>query len=498
MQTMIPSKTQAQPVYEITDADRTRQKLIADTWKAYHGLLDPPLQKMPDGTDPNVLSNRCMPVVNAGIDFLFGKEIEISVEEGAPAEAQKVLNRIWGRKEARLPLLQKLAMNGAISGQALLRIVPGGNNTFRLVVVDPATVFVQSAPQDCETVLLYCIEYSTSEKTNGQPTQVYYREEITRIDPPKLGDDPTYEVVNDEGIDADITWSIQHWSRIGERGPWVAAGDPIIWPHPFAPLFPCQNMPNPNSFWGLSDLPPDLVGLNKSLNLTQSCAELVEILFGHPLLYATGTGDQNIDIRPGVIHGLPLTESKIAAVPLVSDMVNSLKFADNLRSDIDEQSGVPWIATGRVSMMPRGSLSGIAIELLFMSLLKKTEKKQCLYGELIIDVSQELLVLNGMSGDIDITLAWQNPLPHDDLPSVQAALAKKEINISDTTLQRELGYDPDEEALLSQAEDERKLAKQMPMVDSLAPSVPGVPALPGQKPPMPTPGLQVGPGGNHA
>lgn len=464
-----------QPQYELTEDDKKRQKLIQHAWKAYDGELDPPLQKMPDGTDPNVMTNRCGPIVDRGIDFLFGKEVEISIEEGAPAEAQDFLNNIWGRKETRIPLLQDLAMNGAMAGRAFLRIVPNKDGSkFRLVVVDPAIVNVQTAPQDCETVLLYCIEYCCHEKINGKPQTVYYREEICRIDP----DGNASKGMPDD----DDTWLIQHWSRAGDRGPWTPAGEPITWPYPFAPIFSCKNLPRPNSFWGKPDITPDIIGVNNSLNLEQSSTNLVNILYGQPILYATGTGQQQIDIRPGKIIGLPLSESKIAAVPITSDMANSLNFAANLRSDIDEQSSVPGVATGRISELPRGSMSGIAIELLFMPLLKKTDKKRCLYGELVIDVSKALLVLAGMSGDIEITLAWQSPLPSDDLPSVQAAVVKQQIGISNFTLQRELGYDPIEEAELSKSEDAAQLdnfSKGQGMPPAMQPGQPGQAPLQG-------------------
>src|SRR5581483_2196387 len=165
-----------QPTYEITEADKKRQEAIHNARKAYDGEFDPPLRKMPDQADDNVIANRCQIVVDRGVDFLFGDEIEINAEEGAPPEAQALIDTVWGRKEARIPLLQKLAMNGAMAGQAFLRIVPEPDNTFRLVVVDPATVFVKTAPQDCETVELFCIQYCTDEKLGGRPARIYYRE----------------------------------------------------------------------------------------------------------------------------------------------------------------------------------------------------------------------------------------------------------------------------------------------------------------------------------
>jgi len=444
-------KTQAQPQYEITEKDKKRAKSIAFAWKAYEGELDPPLEKMPGHPDDNVLSNRMQPVVDRGVEFLFGKELEISVGQDAP-EAQELLNTAWGRKEKRVTLLQKLAMNGAIAGSAFLRIVPEPNGSFRLVLVDPAIVYVQTAPQDCDTVTLYCLQYRVQEQSDGvRPNEVYYREEIARIDADQDGDD------GDPFADTDAQWRIQHWSRKEDQETWTASGDPIIWPYPFPPLFSCQNLLKPNDFWGYPDITPDLIGVNNSLNLVQSDINRTLKLYGNPMLYSVGIGEQIIDVKPGKITQLPTPESKIEAVNIVSDVANGLTFAANLRSDIDEQSGVPAVATGRIADLPRGNMSGIAIELLFMPILKKTDKKRCLYGELIIDVSQALLVLSGMNGDSTINLPWQSPLPSGDLQSVQAAQLKKQIGISNQTLQRELGYDPVEEAEFNQQEDAQQL-----------------------------------------
>src|SRR6266568_9421803 len=84
-QTMTAPVTQAQPTYEITDADRKRQERIAYAWQAYNGELEPPLKPMDDGTDDNVLTNRCQAIVDRGVDFLFGKELDIACEKGAPS-----------------------------------------------------------------------------------------------------------------------------------------------------------------------------------------------------------------------------------------------------------------------------------------------------------------------------------------------------------------------------------------------------------------------------
>lgn len=448
-----PAQQAQQPAYEITDADKKRQEAIANARKAYDGDFTPPLKKMPDQTDDNVIANRCQIVVDRGVDFLFGDELEISAEENAPEAAQELLDKVWGRKETRMPLLQKLAMNGAIAGQAFLRIVPEPDG-YRLVVVDPATVYVRTAPQDCETVELFCIQYCQHQIVNNTPSTVYYREEITRIDPDHDGDG------GNPFADIDASWQIQHWSRVGDRGNWTASGEPIVWPYNFPPIFSCQNMPSPNDYWGIPDITPSLIGMNNALNFNLSNINRDGRILAQPIIYATGTGQQDIDVRPGKIIGLPLSESKIAAVPISADIANLLAFAKDIRAEIGELSGVPDVATGRATELPRGNIAGIAIELMFMPLLKKRGKKMCLYGDLIINVSKALFVLDGMTQDIDVSLSWVNPLPHDDVTALQAAVLKKQLGVSDTTLQREIGYDPDEETILR--EKEQAEMAQMP------------------------------------
>lgn len=478
-----------QPRYQITDEDKKRNQKIVDAWNAYTGDLDKPLAKMPGQPDDNVMTNRMQQIVDRGVDFLFGKELEISVDDNAPEEAQTFLDTTWGRKETRIPLLQKLAMNGAMAGQAFLRIKPERNGTYRLIVVDPCTVYPQTRPGDCETVDLYHIEYFVQQTINGKAQNVYYCEEIARNDPDNDGDD------GNPFSDVDASWDIQHWSRIGDRGAWTPAGEPIHWPYEFPPIFQCQNLPKPNDLWGFPDITPDLIEVNKALNLVQSNVNRIQKLYGAPVLYANGMGEGTIDIKPGKIIRLPLPDSKISAVAIASDVANALAFAGNLRSDIDEQSSVPSVATGRIAELPRGNVSGVAIELMFMPIIKKNDKKRCTYGELIIDVSQALLVLNKMSADIIVSLAWQSALPSDDLASVQAAISKKELNISNTTLMRELGYSPEEEMELSQTEDAKMLQNfsqgvGLPPVQPipLPTPLPGTKPLPGQVAPPAQPG----------
>lgn len=96
------------------------------------------------------------------------------------------------------------------------------------------------------------------------------------------------------------------------------------------------------------------------------------------------------------------------------------------------------------------------------------------------------------SSDIDITLSWESPLPVDDLPTVQAYILLKSIGVSNSSIMRKLGYDPEEEMKLSQAEDAQMMANNPLMQQQGLPqAIPGVASLPGQPPAQQSP-LQGG------
>lgn len=380
-----------------------------------------------------------------------------------------------------MPLLQKLHTNGALGRNAFLRIVPssikpGRTQAFRLVPLDPATVYLQTAPGDIDTVTLICIQYSVTDTSNAlRPQQTYYREEMSRIDP----DGNALQGLPDE----DDTWELRKWTQSGslnmepKADKWLPDGPPIVWPYNFPPVFHCQNLPRPNDAWGNADITPGIIGLNNAINLSKSSANRNNKLLAHTIIAASGMDESGVTLTPGhIITHSP--EGKLYAVPLANDISGALAHIKDLREDIDQESHVPGVASGRMTELPRLQ-SGVAVELEYMTLTMKTAKKRCTYGKLIIDVSQALLVLAGFSKDVDISLPWQSALPKDDLQGVQATVMKKQIGVSNTTLMQEEGYDPEKEAENSAVEAQQAMT-QFSRGQGMPPTMP---QQPGQEPP---------------
>lgn len=460
---VLPSQQQtplslAQAPMSQADADRKRQ--MGQAWKAYRGEFQKPLKVASDQPDDNVLANRCAPIVDKGVSFLFGQEVKVEcVGDNDNDEddttynidaMQDYLDSTWGDPDDKMTMLTLMAVNGGVCGMNFVKIIPpqGQMRCPRLVVLDPQIIRVITAPEDSSLVLAYVIEYPCG--PDQQKRQI-----ITRVDPDSLA-----------GIageyDFDDTWSICNYERKGSFGSWSQVGQPEVWPYPFPPIFCNQNLPNPNEVWGVPDLTHDLIEQNKVLNFVESNTSRIIKYHGHPITYAVGLNASEITIGVEDLICLPSPESKLEKLDAIHDLAGLLAFAEVIRSNMDEQSRVPAVALGRLAELPKGNISGVALQLLFQPLIEKTILKQRLYGRCIRAISRAVLVIGGLLSVEDyetypINLTWQNLLPIDDLAAAQTGLLYKQLGISNTTIQSRLGFNPDEEADKVASETQQQL-----------------------------------------
>lgn len=454
--------------------DHERKQQMRQAWKAYRGALSRPLKIAKDQPDDNVVSNRCGPVVDKGVSFLFGHVLMIedgttsakkqAASSSVPATtsaagtpkkspAQVFLDGLWGDDDDRMTTLSQLAVNGGVCGQTFAKLIPaqGQMKYPRIVVLDPLLIRIVTAPDDCSLVLAYIIEYPTS-------TQVQKRQIIARVDP-----DHTDSTAGE--YDLDDSWTIVNYERI-ERGAasmWTQKGPAEAWPYPFAPIFSCQNLPNPNESWGTPDLTPDLIEMNKVLNFIQSNTARIIKFHAHPKTWGKGFRAAQLATAVDDVLIIEAPDGTLQNLEMHSDLHSSLTFAANLRADMDEQSRVPAVALGRTAELPKGNISGVALQLLFQPLIEKTTQKQRLYGKFIREICRAALVLAGLLSleeweAYPINLKFDNLLPIDDLAAAQtAAILVSAIGVSQTTVQEQLGYDPEAEAVKTEKEGARKV-----------------------------------------
>lgn len=455
MPTALTTQSLAQAPIPQADADRKRR--MHEAWKAYRGEFQRPLKVDANQPDDNVLVNFCGPIVDKGASWLFGQPVKIEVTDEAGSDEtpyQDFLTGMWGDDDDKMSLLSDAAQNGGVCGQAFVKLIPaqGQMKYPRVVVLDPEIVRMVTAPDDCSLVLAYVIEYDAG-------PSLQKRQIIARVDPDGLA-----------GIageyDLDDTWTITNYTRRtlgGQQEAWQQVGEPEEWPYPFAPIFTCKNLPNPNESWGTPDLTPDLIDQNKTLIFLFSNLARIIKYHGHPKTWAKGLGPAQLSIGVDDLIILNSPDAQLGTLTPMENFDGILKTIASVMSNIDQQSRIPGVALGRQELLPRlGPISGIALSLMFQPLIEKTEQKRRLYGKMIREVSRAALVVAGLLDisnyeDCKIGLHWQPLLPADNLVAAQEALILQQLGVSMQTIFAGLGLDADDEADKKEAEDERKV-----------------------------------------
>src|SRR5262245_42180454 len=124
-----------------------RLQAIKTAWDYYEGRHPKPLAVKPGQVDDNVIVNLARPVVDKGISLLFGKPIEMQVDEDASADntVEQFIDSVWAANDGPV-LLQEIGQNGALSGLAAVKIVPRPGDKqrpYRLVNLDPANLTIE-------------------------------------------------------------------------------------------------------------------------------------------------------------------------------------------------------------------------------------------------------------------------------------------------------------------------------------------------------------------
>lgn len=435
------------------DAERARLEEIARGWRYYDGDTPKPLKLREREADDNTKVNVVQLAVDAGVDFLWGDDIVFSLDDpteraGGEDEGERLIRAVW-ETNAQMELLQDVAMNGAISGRpAILLHMPEGVDRVqaddpathpRLRPVDPSTLSAVWDQDDHDRVLEYRITWNVLDD-RGHPSR--RRKRVVWVD--------------------DTRWLIidEIERRGGRWDPW-GPGE-TEWPYRIPPIVTCKNLPNPNEWWGRPDIGPDLLDQQDGINTVLSNARRVSRLHGHPKLWASGVGDGPIAGGPDEAIILPDEGSRIGMLTPPAVIDQHLSLYEALRDAFHAQARVPQVVAGRLDNA--GELSGIALQLLYGPLVRKTGLKRRSYGGMVDRLNRLLLILAGMEERATV-IPWPAVVPVDDLAAAETASAKQRAGVSKATTVAELGYDPDEEAAARAGEAESALEAQMRAFD---------------------------------
>lgn len=413
--------------------------------KAYDGHYNPPLKTRPGGPNDNVIINLCAGVVDKSVAYLFGKPVTFNLDDSSTrSDTEKVLDRVWDRNN-KDATLQKLATNGGICGQSFVKFRIEEDN-IRLIVVDPYNVTVETAHDDFMFVNSYTIQWAAplDPKTNKIR---HYRQRINRK--PAV----YWEMEDGTPVDEKQAWSIlDEYADVTvgaypDESDWIKMGFEM-WDYEFPPILETQNLPAPNSYWGKSDIEPDVISLNESINRSASNINKIIRNHAHPKTYTIGLeGDQAkrllID-ADNMLHipGDP-TQVKIDNLEMNSDLASSLNFYRTLREAMYEVSLTPEIASGKAKEV--SYLSAMAMQILYGPMIEKTNAKQMTYGPFLKELNRRILVIMGIESPEPVNIVWPITFPRDVQVEVATAMNKLQVGFSSDTLVSELGGDPEYE-----------------------------------------------------
>ncbi|MEZ0396821.1 MAG: phage portal protein [Anaerolineales bacterium] len=395
--------------------EQSRVEVMRRRWEAYYGKLPPVLKVRPGQMDDNVRINYARMIVDKGVSFLFGQDVGFEIDEVEETDAEQWLSAVW-QANRKMSLLQTAALVGGVTGHVFVKIVPADPYP-RLIVIDPETVTMSLAPDDAQQILSYQISYTEQDPKTKKPVGI--RQVIER-------DGLHWRIVDQVGDLERLTWS-----TVNEA----------VWPYEFSPIVDCQNLPAPGEFWGQSDLEDDVIEIIRAINFIASNTARIIRFHAHPKTW--GRGFTAKDLRIGVDETiiLPGENGELRNLEMQSDLASSLRYLDMLRQALHEISRVPEVATGNLDQA--GSLSGVALQILYQPLLEKTNTKRLLYGDMLIELNRRLLAIGGFGDELHTALHWQEVLPQDPMQERQAALIDIQLGVSQDTLLQRLGYDPD-------------------------------------------------------
>lgn len=414
-----------------TAAQDARQQLLAKSLAYYDG--DQPkslLKTKPGGPDDNTAVNYAAVIVDKGVSFLFGAELDIEIGDENDEAGEANLEELWPEDLRHVDLIE-LATNGAIFGHAWAKLVLD-NGRPSVSVLDPLNLSAEWDSRDYRRVMRYRNQYNTTDEA-GNP--IVWREDTER-----------------DGA----AWAIkEYWSRPDMSG-WTLVST-TAWPWPFAPVFECKNLPKANEYYGRADLSKYVLHLCYYLARTDSLINRIIRAHASPKPIAQGIAEQDLKTGTDDVLYLPSPDQKLSLLEMTGDLAGALAFRKQLREALAEVSQVPEIATGKMESL--GQLSGLALKILYGPLVDRTTQKRRLYGRLIKSLVRALFVIAGQA-EPRVELHWPQPVPGDDVEAANVALLKKQIGVSADTLLREMGYDAEKEIEKSADEAEEALARQ--------------------------------------
>jgi hypothetical protein len=436
------------------ETEMRRRAEMRRAYIAYAGHAPKALRAGSGETDDSVRLGWARLIVDKGVTWLFGKDLNFEMNFPGESDVEQWLNDAWPL-DSRMTTLQKLATNGGISGHVYAKIIAADPYP-RVVVLDPMTVTPSFNPDDFSEVVRYKIQYPAIEPGTGKPI--------------------TFTQVHERNVRG--TWTITDTTEGDKR---TLTRREYEWPFAFPQIIECQNIPAANEYWGEADLNGEILDLVEKIEFVASNTSKMTRIYANPILWIAGLSaeqGQSVDLTPGGVLMLPEPDMRLNVADTKLDIKGSLELYTRFIDDLHSFSHIPKIATDATQGQQIGRASGSAMRYHYTPLVERTELKRRTYGAFVAELVKRLLVVGGRTEEVRVRLMWPEMIA-DPMADIERAKALVDLGLSKDTVWRTAGVsDPEAEAAKVEAE-RGTAAEQLAEEETTEPPMNTVPAGPG-------------------
>lgn len=394
--------------------------------------------------------------INAMVDFLFGKGVDIvsrANDKNRRAQIDKIIKEVFN-SNGGVRFFQDMAVLGAVYGFVDCIVRPGEKITefLRTTGIKPADDQMMELVGDCSLELIEAqralpvldekdyrkincyIQHFIEQKNDISPEGNFLR----RILSSKNRSVSRKTVAVTEILSAD--W----WQRYEDKQ-LVSEGPNILG---IVPVVHIQNIAQPLYYEGISDVEA-LIPLQDELN-TRLSDRASRITFQAFKMYLA-KGIEGIEKRAVSPGRMWCTDNPDASIQQFGGDASSPSedtHIQEIREALDKTSGVTPVAAGVLKDKLGNLTSAIALKMTLIGMLAKTERKHHAYGQGLKQIAAMVMHLLDVTNIFPNTkdervfdVIFPSPMPENTAEKLDEAKIKLEIGVSKEQVLRELGYE---------------------------------------------------------
>ncbi len=402
--------------------------------------------------------------INAMVDFLFGKGVDIvsrAEDKNRRNEIDKIIKQLF-ISNGGVRFFQDMAVLGAVYGfvdcvirpgqkmvdysqnlsnrDTTMRIKRGANDSFMELVSDCGLELIE-APRALPILderdfrkINYYVQHFIEQKNEVTSEGNF----LLRLLSCQGGAGARRTAAVTEIISAD--W----WQRYEDKE--LAAEGPNVMG--IVPVVHIQNVAQPLYYEGISDV-ESLIPLQDELN-TRLSDRASRITFQAFKMYlAKGIeGVEKRAVSPGRMWCTDNTEASIEQFGGDSSSPSEESHISEIREALDKSSGVTPVAAGVLKEKIGNLTSAVALRMTLMGMLAKTERKHYAYGQglkeiaaMVMHVLDATKIYPSKKEERVFDVIFPSALPENMLEKLNEAKLKQEIGVPKEQVLRELGYE---------------------------------------------------------